>query len=78
MEHSFFDPLEAPPQATVIDVQGDRVTILCPLCGYHHYHSTFSKAKTEHRVAACDIHAPISHTLKAKGYSYQVGPWLTT
>ncbi|AXE54083.1 hypothetical protein AURUGA1_00376 [Aurantimicrobium sp. MWH-Uga1] len=62
-----------PPFATVLDVQGDRVTILCPLCNGQHYHSGFSAERTEHRVAACGLYEPINQTTKAIGYRYKVG-----
>lgn len=61
-----------PPFAEIVSITEERVTILCPLCYQQHTHAGYAIGRTERRVAACDLWAPVSQTTKATGYRYKV------
>ena len=62
------------PDAEVVSIRGQQVTVLCPYCGQQHTHSvrTAELGQTEHRSPGCGLYRSTADRLA--GYVFTTPP----
>jgi hypothetical protein len=54
--------------AIVLTLQGDRATILCPVCGLQHEHLGVTAGQRQRRALACNTYFPAGTNQRLLGY----------